>query len=101
MSIAIENNKQQPLFCTQLSDLQQSLSVNKYFEISLKIDSPILRTGDYLISIALYKPDKTEFYDVVHHFPLITIEGILNDSEIPADDRIGNLYFPLKWKLKN
>lgn len=97
LSIAIENHKQQPLFCTQLSDIQQPVSKDDYFEFSVRVDLPKMRTGEYLISIAVFKPDKSEFYDVVNHFPLTAIEGILESSHMPADNRWGNLYFPLPW----
>ncbi len=97
MSFAIENHKQQALFCTQLSDKQQTIVKDKYFELSIKMDTPKLRTGEYLITIALFSPDKSEFYDVVYHFPLTVIEGVVENSNIPADNRIGNLYFPLQW----
>jgi len=97
MSIAVENQRQQPLFCTQLSDLQGAIQKDKYFEVLIDVSDPKIRKGDYMISIATYKPDQTEFYDVVHHFPLLSIEGIAETSDIPVDNRLGNLYFPIKW----
>jgi hypothetical protein len=51
--------------------------------------------------MAVYRPDKSEFYDTVLHFPLINIEGMDEVNEFPQDTRWGDLYFPIQWKLIN
>ena len=98
MSFVVENSRQQAIFCSQLSDLQSPDLIDGYAEYTVEIDKPVFRNGDYLITIALFKPDKSEFFDVVLHFPLITVEGIIDASPIPVDNRWGNLYFPLTWR---
>jgi lipopolysaccharide transport system ATP-binding protein len=97
ISVVVENARQQALFCSQLSDKQHPSVVSGYAEFTVDVDKPVLRKGDYLISIALFKPDKSEFFDVVLHYPLISVEGMSAALEMPSDNRWGNLYFPLIW----
>jgi lipopolysaccharide transport system ATP-binding protein len=99
ISFVVENQRQVALFCTQLTDLSTTIIKNNYFEVKIKMEKPNLRQGDYQVSIALFKPDKSEFYDVVLHFPIITIEGIDSNANFPIDERWGNLYFPLQWEV--
>jgi lipopolysaccharide transport system ATP-binding protein len=98
MSLVVENARQQPVFCTQLSDLQSPDIVENYAEYTIEVDKPVFRNGDYLVSIALFRPDKSEFFDILLHFPLVTVEGVVDTLPIPVDNRWGNLYFPLTWK---
>jgi len=97
ISFVLENFREQSLFCSQYSDENERLVTEGYFEVSLDITVPYIRSGDYLFSMAVFRPDKSEFYDVVLHFPLIKIEGMDDDMKFPMDDRWGDLFFPLKW----
>lgn len=96
-SFVLETFREQPLFCTQLSDFSTVSKRNGYFEFKIEVTIPYLRKGEYLLSMALFRPDKSEFYDVVLHFPLLLLEGHDSSSLIPNDERWGNLYFPIKW----
>ena len=100
ISFALENFREHALFCTQYTDKNPPVSTDNGFEVLIPVVLPNLRQGDYLFSMALFRPDKTEFYDVVLHFPLLTIEGIDEKNEFPADSRWGDLYFPIKWTIK-
>ena len=97
MSFVLENYKEQALFCSQLSDTGGSLSQSGYSEKKITVSVQNIRKGNYLVSLALFRIDKTEFHDVVLHFPLISIEGASSSIAFPQDDRWGDLYFPLNW----
>lgn len=99
VSFVLENIKEQAIFCTQFSDKNAPLIVENYCELVIPLHIDSLRQGDYLFSMALFRPDKTEFYDVVLHFPLVTIEGLDEKMEFPNDSRWGDLFFPVKWDL--
>ncbi|HUR12752.1 MAG TPA: ABC transporter ATP-binding protein, partial [Flavitalea sp.] len=99
ISFVLENIKEQAIFCTQYSDKNPPLEADGYFECMIPIQLPHFRQGDFLFSMALFRPDKTEFYDVVLHFPLVNIEGIDDKMEFPADGRWGDLFFPIKWAI--
>ncbi|MEI2750073.1 MAG: hypothetical protein V9E88_15095 [Ferruginibacter sp.] len=72
---------------------------DNYFEVEIPVNLNSLRKGEYLFSMAVCRPDKSEFYDTVLHFPLINVEGMDEASEFPIDGRWGDLYFPIEWKL--
>ncbi|MFM9840703.1 MAG: polysaccharide ABC transporter ATP-binding protein [Cyclobacteriaceae bacterium] len=99
MSFVFENHREKAVFCSHLSDSNNTLIGKGYMERKILVTVPNIRKGDYLASFALFRPDKTEFYDVVLHFPLISIDGIISDGStyFPQDDRWGDLYFPLTW----
>ena len=97
MSFVLENYKEQPLFCSHLSDYRSVSVRNGYYEVLININVPHLRKGEYLFSMALFRPDWTEFYDVVMHFPIVNIEGSDHNNEFPQDERLGNLYYPIQW----
>ena len=99
ISFVLENIKEQAIFCTQYSDKSEPLTADGYFEVEIPVNINSLRQGDYLFSMALFRPDKTEFYDVVLHFPLVTVEGLDERMEFPNDSRWGDLFFPIKWAI--
>jgi lipopolysaccharide transport system ATP-binding protein len=98
ISLVLENYKEQPLFCTQLSDKREPQKQSGYFEKTITVNVPHIRKGDYLVSMAVFRKDKTEFHDVLLHFPFISLDGIANDFYFPQDHRWGDLYFNLEWK---
>lgn len=98
ISFVLENYKELPLFCSQLSDGGVVERKGEYFEKRITVDVPYIRKGDYLVSMAVFRSDKTEFHDVVLHFPLISIDGIEEASFFPQDGRWGDLFFNLKWQ---
>lgn len=97
ISFVLENYKEQALFCTQFSDMQTPTVQSSYFEKKIAVDIPYIRKGDYLVSLALFKADKSEFHDVVLHFPLLSLDGTLAENFFPQDSRWGDLFFNLKW----
>ena len=99
ISFVLENFREHAIFCTQYTDVNSPINTNNDFEVVIPIAFPILRQGDYLFSMALFRPDKTEFFDVVLHFPLLSIEGMDENNEFPKDNRWGDLYFPIKWVI--
>jgi lipopolysaccharide transport system ATP-binding protein len=98
ISFVLENYKEQALFCTQLSDTRQPEKDNGYIEKVITVNVPHLRKGDYLMSMAVFRSDKTEFHDIVLHFPLLAVDGIAGDLYFPQDSRWGDLFFNLQWK---
>jgi lipopolysaccharide transport system ATP-binding protein len=98
MSFVFENHREKAIFCTHLSDSGGTLIQKGYVEKKIFVTVPNIRKGDYLASFALFRLDKTEFHDVVLHFPLISIDGIVDNFYFPQDDRWGDLYFPLRWE---
>ena len=101
ISFVLENFREQAIFCTQFSDKNNAITSQAYVDVEIPIHLNILRKGEYLFSMAVYRPDKSEFYDTVLHFPLINIEGMDEVNEFPQDTRWGDLYFPIQWKLIN
>lgn len=98
LSFVLENFREQPLFCTQLSDQQANVREGNYFEKRISVDVPHIRKGDFLISMALFRSDKSEFHDVVLHFPALSIDGTAEGLYFPQDGRWGDMYFNLKWQ---
>jgi hypothetical protein len=101
ISFVMENFREQAIFCTQYSDKNTAITAQAYVEVEIPVQLNSLRSGEYLFSMALYRPDKSEFYDTVLHFPLINIEGMDEANQFPLDTRWGDLYFPIQWKLIN
>ena len=99
VSFVLENFKEQAIYCTQLSDKKQSIVNEGYVEVEIPVPLTFLRNGDYLFSMAVFRPDRSEFYDTVLHFPLINIEGMAEIGSFPIDARWGDLYFPIEWKI--
>jgi lipopolysaccharide transport system ATP-binding protein len=101
ISFVLENFKEQSIYCTQLSDKTQAIVNDGYVEVEIPVPMTCLRNGDYLFSMAVFRPDKSEFYDTVLHFPLINIEGMADIGSFPIDARWGDLYFPIEWKINS
>jgi lipopolysaccharide transport system ATP-binding protein len=99
ISFVVENEMEQALFCTQLNDFTITMPQIGYKEYKFYLESPNLRSGHYLCSVALFLPDQSEFFDLIHHFPFLEIDGLSNS--FPSDNRWGDLYFPIKWHLIN
>jgi len=100
MNFVIENIKEQALFCSHFSDINKLEIKSGYYEVKILINIPYLRTGDYLLSSALFRKDKTEYFDTILHFPFLTIEGSEESSTFPIDSRWGDFYFPIKWSYQ-
>jgi lipopolysaccharide transport system ATP-binding protein len=100
MSFVLENFREHAIFCTQYTDKNPVIDTRSYFEVIIPVKLPSFRQGDYLFSMALFRSDKTEFFDVILHFPLISIEGVDEKNEFPIDNRWGDLYFPIAWSIK-
>ncbi len=98
ISFVLENYKEHPLFCTQLSDSGYTVQANGYFEKLIHVEVPHIRKGDYLVSMAVFRPDKTEFMDTILHFPFISVDGIAEHAVFPQDNRWGDLYYHLRWE---
>lgn len=102
ISFVLENFREHPIFCTHLSDLGAPIHKSgSYIEVEVPVDLNSLRKGEYLFSMAAFRPDKSEFYDTVLHFPLINVEGMDAGNMFPQDHRWGDLFYPIKWKLNN
>lgn len=102
ISFVLENFREHPIFCTHLSDLGEPLRTSDaYLEFDIPVNLNSLRKGEYLMSMAMFKPDKTEFYDTVLHFPLINVEGMDEAGLFPVDHRWGDQYFPVPWNKRS
>jgi lipopolysaccharide transport system ATP-binding protein len=99
-AVVIENFQEHALYCTHLSDLSQTINTEKTQLLTLKINNPMLRKGEYLVSLAALSSDRAFFYDVILHYPLFEIAGVL-DTSFPDDVRWGDLYMPIEWKVEN
>lgn len=97
ISFVLENYKEHPLFCTQLTDHAAPETKQGYFERTIQVTVPHIRKGDYLVSMAVFRQDKTEFFDVPLHFPFISIDGVVENQFFPQDSRWGDLFFNLNW----
>ncbi len=98
VAVVIETGGQHALFTTHLSDLGNPLSGVTKHCCSFDLRQPHFRRGRYLVSCAVFSPDQTSFYDVVHHYPLFEIAGTA-DTSIPDDIRWGDLYYPIAWDV--
>jgi lipopolysaccharide transport system ATP-binding protein len=99
VQVVIENEKEQPLFTSHLSDSLKSMRKMGCIEFIMKCDQNHLLPGNYLISIAVIRPDHSDCYDAVHHIPAFTIEGDGLLWKVPLDKRWGNIYFPFQWTV--
>lgn len=97
LSFVLENHKEQALFCTQLSDNAKVISINGNGNLKLVFDIPFIRKGDYRYSMAVFKPDQTEFFDILTHFPLFSIDGTEPGNYFPHNNRWGDFYFNVSW----
>ena len=100
IAILFENAKSQPLFASHYTDNSPSLKLVPGLHVyALNFNMPILRPGDYCISIALFHPGQQEIYDLILNIPCLTINGIA-DSKFPNinDIRKGDIYLDLNWK---
>jgi lipopolysaccharide transport system ATP-binding protein len=99
VQVVIENEKEQPLFTSLLSDSLKPMRKKGYNEFIMKCDQNRLLPGNYLISVVIIRPDHSECYDAAHHIPAFTIEGDGLLWKVPLDKRWGNIYFPLQWTI--
>jgi lipopolysaccharide transport system ATP-binding protein len=97
VAIVVENDRDQALFASHYSDNGDAIDAIGKTTLTVTITPAVLRRGKYRVSLAVYTPDKLEFYDVIHHFPLFEIAGTA-DKSFPDDIRWGDLYFQLPWK---
>jgi lipopolysaccharide transport system ATP-binding protein len=97
-AVVLENRDTRPLFTTHLSDCAALQPIGGQLTLSVQIDEPAFRNGDYLVSLASFAPDFRSFYDTVLHLPLFTIAG--DHGAFPSDRRWGDLYFPIKWQVE-
>ncbi len=96
VAVVIENDRDAPLFTTHLTDAGAPVSKAGRVTLSVALDPPVLRSGNYRVSLAVFSPDKAEFYDVIHHFPAFEVAGTV-DLNFPEDIRWGDLFLPLRW----
>jgi lipopolysaccharide transport system ATP-binding protein len=99
-AIVIESSQQHALYTTHLSDLSEAITTNGSHLLAAELQNPMLRKGQYLVSVAAFSPDLRLFYDVVHHFPLLEVAGT-RDKSFPEDARWGALYVPVRWNVSN
>lgn len=101
VSIVVENNLEQALFCNHLSDSNKIIRGKGNYKVELELTNSFLKTNDYKISIGLFKPDRSEFYDLLMHFPFLRVEGVLEDNQFPFDARLGDMFFRNNWEIRN
>jgi len=99
VQIVIENEQEQSLFTSHLSDSLKPLRQKGYTEFVMKFDQNHLIPGAYLIKVAVIWPDHSDCYDAVHHAPGFSIEGEGLLWKVPLDKRWGSLYFPFQWTI--
>ena len=97
-AVVIENGQQHALYTTHLSDLNGMLATKGRHRLAAEFQKPMLRRGNYSVSIAVFSPNKQSYYDVVLHFPLLEIAGTVG-NEFPDDVRWGDLYVPVRWDV--
>ena len=101
VSFVLEDFMQHPFSCSHLSDKSETpeeIGVQKFL---IDVNIPHLRSGEYMCSMGLFRPDKTEYFDVILHYPFLNVEGVNTDYFFPMDDRWGRLYFDLNWNKIN
>ena len=98
ISFVLEDFMQHAFSCSHFSDKNETAEQIGVQKFLIDLNVPYLRSGEYLCSMGLFRPDKTEYFDVVLHYPFLKVEGISNNSYFPIDDRWGRLYFDLNWK---
>jgi len=99
VQIVIENEKEESLFTTLLSDSLKLIRKAGYSEFSVTVDRNYLLPGNYSVSIVIVRPELSDCFDSAHHVPAFTIEGEGMKWRVPLEKRWGNLYFPCKWEL--
>jgi lipopolysaccharide transport system ATP-binding protein len=99
VQIVIENEQEQPLFTSHLSDSLKPLRQKGLHEFIMKFDRNHLLPSNYLIQVAVIRPDHSECYDAVHHIPGFGIEGEGLLWKVPLDKRWGSIYFPFEWMI--
>jgi lipopolysaccharide transport system ATP-binding protein len=97
IGVVLENQSQQALFATHLTDRQELVCVKSPTTFRIRIQPAVLRSGSYFVSLAVFAPNGSEYYDVVLHYPLFSIAGS-SQLDFPADSRWGDLYFQLTWE---
>ncbi|MCE0483876.1 MAG: ABC transporter ATP-binding protein [Methylacidiphilales bacterium] len=99
VQLVVENEKEQPLFTTQFADNQKPMRHTGYSEFLVRCEQNHLLPGNYLISLAVIRPDHSDCYDAALHIPALRIEGEGFLWKVPLDKRWGDLYFPCQWTL--
>ena len=100
VAVVVEGARETPLFSSHLSDHLEIASWEGYREFELKLSPNHLRRGRYLVSLAVFSPERSRFYDVIHHVPAFEIQGVSPKSFSPEDERWGELYFPFPWTVE-
>jgi hypothetical protein len=95
-AVVIENDRDQSLFTTHLTDCRGAVTKNGRSLLTVTVKPPLLRRGRYKVSLAVYSPDKYDYFDVIHHYPLFEIAGTV-DRSFPDDIRWGNIFLKLPW----
>jgi lipopolysaccharide transport system ATP-binding protein len=98
VGVVIEDARDHALFTSHITDTGNTLTPRQSFVASVTLAPPVLRKGRYKVSVAVFSPDRTSFFDVVEHVPLFELSGTLG-SDFPSDDRWGDLFFPLQWSV--
>jgi homopolymeric O-antigen transport system ATP-binding protein len=96
-ALVIENQDTRPLFTTHLTDCSAPYRGSGDATFFVDIKQPVLRNGEYHVSLASFIPGSQRVCDSVFHFPLFSIVGA--GAAFPADRRWGDLYFPIEWRL--
>lgn len=96
VGVVVENHRDQALFASHFTDMQNAQVVTGPFSASVTITPPVLRKGRYKISVALFSPDKTAFYDVLIHMPAFEVAGTAT-QDFPDDERWGDLFLSFNW----
>jgi lipopolysaccharide transport system ATP-binding protein len=99
VQVVFENEKEQPLFTSLMSDSLKPMREKGHNEFIMKCDQNRLLPGNYLISVVVIRPDHSDCYDAAHHIPALTIEGDGLLWKVPLDKRWGNIYFPFQWTV--
>jgi ABC-type polysaccharide/polyol phosphate transport system ATPase subunit len=97
-ALVIENRESRPLFTTTLSDCSPIQSFEGESTLVIDINNPPLRSGEYAVSLASFRPGTGSCYDLILHYPLFGIAG--DHAAFPADHRWGDLYFPIQWRVE-
>jgi lipopolysaccharide transport system ATP-binding protein len=99
VQVVIENEQEQPLFTSHMSDSLKPMRQKGQHEFVVKLDQNHLLPNNYLIMVAVIRPDHSECYDAIHHVPAFSVEGEGMLWKVPLDKRWGSLYFPFSWSI--
>ena len=99
VAVVVENNREHSLFTTHLTDCRDAIATRGKTILTVSIKPPLLRRGRYKVSLAAFSPDKRDFFDVIHHYPLFEIAGTADES-FPDDIRWGDIFLRLPWSIR-